>query len=634
MCGIAGYIGRKQGSADERATAMAEAMCLSVAHRGPDDAGVWVSDDGGVVLGHRRLSVIDLSPLGRNPMPWDGGRLHITYNGEVYNYRELRAELEEHGCRFRSQTDTEVILASYDRWGLDCLNRFVGMFAFAIWDEARRRLFMARDRLGKKPLYYTLGHGGLSFASELKALAVDPAFSRTPDPAAVSLYLRYGYVPAPYSIFLAARKLPPAHYAVYERGELRVDRYWDPVAVALSGPEAMSEAEADGRLEHLLVDAVRSRMIADVPIGAFLSGGIDSSLVVALMQEVGSSRARTFTIRFANPEYDESAHAAGIARHLGTEHHEEPCGLGEMLDVVNRLPAFFDEPFADSSAIPTYLVSRAARRHVTVALSGDGGDELFFGYPRYFFANRGRWLLKAPRLVRHAAARLAASSPGRRMQRAAGILAQDDADPYARFVSWWSHSDMVRLGTRVCDFPAYVTARERVAALEPRARPPLLDLVSYLPEDILTKVDRASMAASLETRCPLLDHRVVEFALKLPLALRANDRAGKLPLRRLLDRRVPRSLTDRPKMGFGVPIADWLRGPLRGRMAFYVEGPLLPALGLDPTPARLHWHDFLAGRGHRADTLWNVFALAAWAEHWKPERSDPRERPEATMAAG
>jgi asparagine synthase (glutamine-hydrolysing) len=626
MCGIAGYLGRHVGSGDERITAMAETMCRSIAHRGPDDTDVWASDDGGVVLGHRRLSILDLSPLGRNPMAWDGGRLRITYNGEVYNYRELRAELEQHGCRFRSQTDTEVILAAYDRWGIDCLHHFVGMFAFAIWDEPRQRLFMARDRLGKKPLYYSARNGGLSFASELKALAADPGFPRTLDRAAVSLYLQYGYVPAPYSIFSAARKLPPAHYAVYERGELRIARYWDPVAVALSGPYEMSETEADERLERLLLDAVERRMIADVPVGAFLSGGIDSSLVVALMQEVGSSRARTFTIRFENPEYDESAHAAAVAKHLGTEHQEESCGVAEMLDVVERLPAFFDEPFADSSAIPTYLVSRATRGHVTVALSGDGGDELFFGYPRYFLVTRGRWLLGAPRLVRRAAARVAAASSKRRMRRAADILVQDEEDPYARFVSWWGRSDRARFGATACDFPAYVAALERVAALEPRARPPVLDVVSYLPEDILTKVDRASMAASLETRCPLLDHRVAEFALTLPLALRMNGRTGKLPLRRLLARRVPRALTDRPKMGFGVPLADWLRGPLRVRMASYVDGPTLSALGLDPTPARLLWRAFLAGRAHRTDQLWSVFALAAWAESWKPDPIDPLGR--------
>jgi asparagine synthase (glutamine-hydrolysing) len=618
MCGIAGYVGKAHP--DQRAcVAMGENMCHTLAHRGPDDAGVWAADDGGVVLGHRRLSIIDLSPLGRNPMAWDGGRLRITYNGEVYNYRELRTELEEHGCRFRSQTDTEVILAAYAHWGVHCLQRFVGMFAFAIWDEPRQRLFMARDRLGKKPLFYSLRSGGLSFASELKALAADPSFPRTLHITALSLYLRYGYVPAPYAIFAAARKLPPAHYGLYEGGELRVTRYWDPVTIALSGPEEMSEAEADQRLERLLLDAVARRMIADVPLGAFLSGGIDSSLVVALMQEVGSSPPRTFTIRFENPEYDESPNAAAVARHLGTEHHEETCGVAEMLDVVERLPAFFDEPFADSSAIPMYLVSRATRRRVTVALSGDGGDELFFGYPRYFHLNRWGWLLRAPRPLRRAAALLAAAAPWRRVRRAADVLQDDDADPYGRFVAWWSRGDLARFGAGTPEFPAYASALERVAALEATARSPILDVVSYLPEDILTKVDRASMAVSLETRCPLLDHRVAEFALKLPLRLRSNGRTGKLPLRRLLDRRVPRALTERPKMGFGVPLADWLHGPLRTQMSTYVNGPLLGGLGLDPTPARRLWSDFLARRSHRTDLLWNVFALAAWAEQWKPD---------------
>lgn len=620
MCGIVGYLPGARLQGDPGGRGLVSRMCGALAHRGPDDADLWTNEGGTTMLGHRRLSVLDLSPLGRNPMPWDGGRLRITYNGEVYNYRELRKELEEDGCRFRSETDTEVILAAYDRWGPACVERFVGMFAFGLWDEPRKRLFLSRDRLGKKPLYYWRHpNGGLSFASELKALAADPTFPRTVDGDALRLYLRYGYVPAPHSIYLAARKLPPAHSAIYEAGRLTISQYWDPVTIALANPVDMTGEEADAQLEILLKDAVERRMIADVPVGAFLSGGIDSSLVVALMQEVGSRAARTFTIRFDNPQFDESKHAAAVARHLGTEHHEETCGVPEMLGVVEQLPGIFDEPFADSSAVPTYLVSRATRRHVTVALSGDGGDELFFGYPRYFFSSRAAWLLSAPRPLRRVAARVAGAAPWRRVRRAADVLRDDEPDHYARFVAWWGGDDLARMAGATPDHPAYASALGRLGGLPSAGRPPVLDVVSYLPDDILTKVDRASMAVSLETRSPLLDHRVAEFALGLPLPLRTDGRTGKLPLRRLLEKRVPRHLIDRPKMGFGVPLADWLRGPLRTRMAHYVDGPFLSELGLEPAPARARWREFLTGRSHRTDLLWSVFTLGAWVEHWKPE---------------
>ena len=619
MCGIAGYVGGPGGGNEEQWRALGARMCGTLAHRGPDDADVWSREDGTVVLAHRRLSILDLSPLGRNPMAWADGRLRITYNGEIYNFRELKADLERQGCRFRSQTDTEVLLAAYDVWGVRCLDRLAGMFAFAIWDELRQRLFMARDRLGKKPLYYAMRNGRLSFASELKALVADPALPRTLDVDALRLYLRFGYVPSPYSIFTAARKLPPGHYAIFERGGLRIEPYWDPVALALRKPLELTPLEEDAELEGRLKTAITGRMIADVPVGAFLSGGIDSSLVVALMQEVGSRPVRTFTVKFDDPQFDESAHAAAVAGHLGTEHHEAHCGVSEMLSVVDRLPDFFDEPFADSSAIPTYLVSKATRRHVTVALSGDGGDELFVGYPRYLFMARAQWLLGAPRPLRQTVARVADAAPWRRIRRAAAVLRADDIDRYARFVGWWGEREITALAGDVPLHPAYSAAMDRLGPLPEAARPPVLDLVSYLPEDILTKVDRASMATSLETRCPLLDHRVAEFALQLPVTSRADGRIGKLPLRRLLEKRVPKRLFERPKMGFGVPLADWLSGPLKVRMTDYMNSHCLAELGLRPAPVQTLWRDFLAGRSHRADLLWNVFALCAWAERWQPE---------------
>ncbi len=617
MCGIAGYAMGRLG-----APPALDSMVDALAHRGPDDRGVWRSADSGVGLAQRRLAIIDLSPSGRNPMAWDGGRLWITYNGEIYNFRELRRELEGEGYSFRTRTDTEVILASYDRWGVNCLEKLIGMFAFGLWDSSSKRLFLARDRLGKKPLYYSVYGGRLVFASELKAILADPDFPSKIDPDSLSLYLRYGYVPSPRSIFQAVRNLPPAHYALYEKGKLAVERYWDPVAIALGERFRGDEREAEEELERLLTEAVRGRMIADVPLGAFLSGGIDSSLIVALMQEQSARPVRTFTVRFDNPEFNEADHAAAVAKHLGTEHHEETCSTAEMLGLVDAVADQLDEPFADSSAIPTYLVSKITRRHVTVALSGDGGDELFFGYPRYHAEARQGWLLNAPRPLRLLAAGLAGSVARRRFQRAAQVLRTDSVDGYDRFVTLWSPAEVARLTRRpAVENAVYRQTLERVEPIPRRERPPVVDLVTYLPEDILTKVDRVSMAVSLETRCPLLDHRVVGFALRLPLEMKWRGGRGKWLPRRILYRRVPKELLERPKMGFGVPLTDWFRGPLRASMEERIAGAVLEDLGLDPTPARAVWGDFLSGRSHRTDLLWSLYALMLWSERWAVARA-------------
>jgi asparagine synthase (glutamine-hydrolysing) len=597
MCGIAGVLVFERARWwPAAAAARAETMASVIAHRGPDDAGVWESSDHAIALAHRRLSIVDLSALGHNPMSWDNGRLWITYNGEIYNFLELRAELEQAGYRFRSRTDTEVVLAAYDRWGLDSVARFAGMFAFALWDGPRRRLWLVRDRIGKKPLYYTHQNGSFSFASELKALASDPEFTRDIDADAVRLYLRYGYIPAPHSIYATARKLPPAHYALHERGRLEIRRYWDPLGYA-HNRRPRSTADAEAELEALLTTAVRQRQIADVPLGAFLSGGIDSSLIVALMQEQIASPVRTFTIRFENPHFDEADHAAAVARHLGTEHHERTCSAAEVLHVAERIPDMFDEPFADSSAIPTYLVSAAARDHVTVALSGDGGDELFFGYPRYMHhANHG-WILDLPRPLRRAAGIAAGRLPIRRMRRVADVLKSDEIDRYGRFVSWFGVDEVTEVtGAQSPVAPAYAALLARLAAVPQEQRPPLLDLVSYLPDDILAKVDRASMAVGLEVRSPLLDHRVVEFALGLPLSMKRQGSVTKWLLRKLLYKRIPRALLDRPKMGFGVPLSDWFRGPLRQPMDDYCASDDLADLGLDPRPLRMMWKKFKEGQ--------------------------------------
>lgn len=612
MCGITALL---QGAATDPSSAI-RGMTNALVHRGPDDAGTWCSNDGRIALGHRRLSIVDLSSLGRNPMSSGNGNYWITYNGEVYNYRALRRELETAGFAFRSHTDTEVILAAYERWGIDCLERFVGMFAFALWDQSRRQLVLVRDRLGKKPLYYAEYGDRVSIASELKAIVTDPLFPRTPDPDAVRMYLRYGYIPSPRSIYAHARKLPPGHYAIVSADRVDVHRYWDPLKSALA-ESSDDPREAEGTLEALLRDAVGTRMLADVPVGAFLSGGIDSSLIVALMQEQSETPVRTFTIRFANRRFNEAEYAAAVAKHLGTEHHEHFCDEAELLSVVDRLPDMFDEPFADSSAVPTYLVSKMARRHVTVALSGDGGDELFFGYPRYRYHALAAGVLTLPPNVRRAVAFASERVPSRQMRRVAEVLRGDELDQYGRFISWCRADEIAAATGRDSeDAMLYRDMLDRASAVPRQARPALLDLVSYLPEDILTKVDRASMSVSLEVRAPLLDHRVVEFALGLPLSMKYRGGVTKVLLRQLLYKRIPRALIDRPKQGFGVPLLDWFRGPLFEKMEDYVAGAELQYLGVDPRQFREVWTAFKAGRNRRVDYLWQMLMLVAWARRF------------------
>jgi asparagine synthase (glutamine-hydrolysing) len=617
MCGIAGLVDPQHREPPAALLQRVQAMAAQVAHRGPDDSGAWVSPDGVVGLSHRRLSIIDLSTAGRGPMHSADERLTITFNGEIYNFLELRDELRAAGYRFRSDTDTEVVLAAYDRWGAECLQRFVGMFAFGLWDARARSLLLARDRLGKKPLYYTFNHGRLAFASELKPLLVSGECPRTIDPEALSLYLRYGYVPSPYAIFQAARKLPPAHYAVLQGERLELHQYWDPIAIALAPADRLGDEEAKEQFTALLRDSVKHRLISDVPLGMFLSGGMDSSLLAAITRDVSDEPVKTFTIRFQNPEYNEADQAAAVARHVGSEHHEATCGTGEMLQVVDRLGELLDEPFADSSVVPTYLVSKMTRGHVTVALSGDGGDELFFGYPRYHVLARYGWLAASPRLVRHAVAAAVSVVPRRRFRRAGELLRQDTGDAYSRFIAAWTPAEVSTLtGRAALDNPVYRDARRRLASLTEIERLPLVDLVTYLPEDILTKVDRASMAVGLEARAPLLDHRIVEFSLRLPLDMKWRGGVGKWLLRAVAYDRIPQKLLDRPKMGFGVPLHDWFRGPLRERMTVALEGSALQDLGLAPESARELWRQFLAGRAHRTDAIWSLFALMSWAERW------------------
>ena len=597
---------------------LARRMSATLSHRGPDDDGTFVDAAVGTALGFRRLSVLDLSSAGHQPMRSHCGRYVLLFNGEIYNAGDLRRELarEDPNLAWRGHSDTEAFLAAVSARGVAAaVEASLGMFAFVVWDAVDRVLWLARDRLGKKPLYYASYGGRFAFASEPKAFLADPEFPRDVDPVALGLYLRFGYVPAPWSIYRAARKLSPAHCGVWNPGsaDLRLSRYWDPLAFARD-PVTIGRAEAEETLEALLTDAVRRRLVADVPLGAFLSGGIDSSLVVALMRECSPAPVRTFSIRFENRGFDEADHARSVARYLGTDHAEETCSAAAMLEVLPGIADHMDEPFADSSIVPTSVVARMARRHVTVALSGDGGDELFFGYPRYGAHANYAWLWNAPPGVRRTVAAAADRIPRRRFHRAAEALRDDDPDVYKRLVGWWPDGEIRKMTGRAAPpFPVFDAPRDVPAV----ARPPLQDLETYLPDDILTKVDRASMAVGLEVRAPLLDHRVVEWALRVPPQWKRRAGTTKWLLRRILHRRVPPKLVERPKMGYGVPLADWFRGPLRREMEDRLWSGELVALGLDPGPARALWGRFHSGRPARSDLLWSVYALMRWSERWR-----------------
>jgi asparagine synthase (glutamine-hydrolysing) len=586
-------------------------------------------------------------------MPSPSGHWVAAYNGEIYNFRELRRDLESSGERFRGHSDTEVMLAALDRWGLDAtLARLVGMYAVALWDRQRRELHLVRDRLGKKPLYVALSGGCLLFGSELKALGAFQHFEPSLDRGALTLFLRHGYVPDPYCVYEDAIKLPPGGVLTVAASDLAsataaslmggVRAYWSLAEVAARGqrnPLRLPDDEAADELDRVLRLAVGQRMIADVPLGAFLSGGIDSSVVVALMQAQSSRPVRTFTIGFAEAAYDEAAHAREVARHLGTDHTALEVTPEEARAVIPDLPEIYDEPFADQSQIPTYLVSRLARRHVTVALSGDGGDESLGGYARYAEAARLAPVLGLPPAVRSVAAcalaaippaawgaaarflpeALARAVPPHRIEKLAEMLRlPGEIAMYDRFVSQWLRPEEVVVGGTAP--PSALTAYDGGGHGLPDLwhRMMYLDSVSYLPGDILVKVDRASMAVSLEARAPLLDHRVIELAWRLPLAQKVRHGQGKWLLRRVLERHVPATLFNRPKQGFGIPVNEWLRGPLRGWAEDLLDPVLLRRDGfLRPEPIRQRWREHLAGTHHHGFALWNVLMFQAWHARWR-----------------
>jgi asparagine synthase (glutamine-hydrolysing) len=649
MCGIAGMIDWGAATSADALRSIGEAMTETVRHRGPDAGAVWVEAEGGVALGQRRLAIIDLSPGGAQPMHSADRRYVITFNGEIYNYRDIRRELEGAGRSLRSDSDTEVLLEACALWGVEAaITRAVGMFAFALWDRKTRTLVLARDRLGIKPLYYAATPERLLFASQLKAFRAFPEWKPTIDHDAVVGYLRHAYIGQPHTIYREARKLPPGQTLTLCGDTARngfvpsPQSFWDLRAIALAGQRrnapAPDEAEAAEQLDALLRDSVKLRMIADVPLGAFLSGGIDSSTVVALMQAQSTRPVQTFSIGFHESGYDEAARAKQVAAHLRTDHTEFYVEPQHALDVIPRLPEWFDEPFADSSQIPTYLVSELTRKHVTVALSGDGGDELFAGYNRYVWADRlARAARRVPTPLRGAsAAAMRALAPdtwtrlfgfvppgwrpslaGDKLQKVAAVF--DDPDPdaiYRRLVSQWERPDEIAAAGREPHGPLWDdTIGRDFPDFVPRMQ--LLDTITYLPDDILTKVDRATMAVGLEGRVPLLDHRVVAYAWSLPLSLKLRGGSSKWLLRRVLDRYVPRALIDRPKMGFAVPIDAWLRGPLREWAETLLAPAALTSYGfVRVEPVRRAWQEHLEGRRNWQGPLWTVLMLQAWRQRW------------------
>lgn len=621
-------------------------MMDAISHRGPDAEGAIVIDNAGVGLGHRRLSIIDLSPNGAQPMTSRSGRFVIVFNGEIYNFAEMRADLESKGHKFRGGSDTEVMLAAFEEWEIyEAIPRFNGMFAFALWDNQTKKLYLCRDRLGVKPLYYGEFGSAFLFGSEVKSLLIHPNAEKNIDPTALTHFMRFGYIPGSLSIFKNIKKLSPGTVLTISNSgsgfNFEKSRYWSATVPALSQPHhSDNPASLVAQLHTLLRDSIKLRMIADVPLGAFLSGGIDSSTVVGIMQEISSKPVKTFSIGFSETAYNEAPQAKLVAEHLRTNHTELYVTPEETRAVIPELSKLYDEPFGDMSAIPTYLVSKLARQQVTVSLSGDGGDELFLGYSRYH-GTKALWQLLRfmPSKTRKSFGNLIRTIPtssldnafntfqkfipnnlkvkfaGDRLHRLARRMdASDFPSLYRNAISHWQKGTVLEDDHKILPFLEGSLEQK----LDSFSYMSLYDLITYLPDDILVKLDRASMAHGLEAREPLLDYRIVEFALRLPTNVKIRGNESKWILRRILEQYAPKTLTDRPKMGFGVPVDSWLRGPLRSWAEELILSDRLKSQNLfDHKIIRSHWDDHIDGRANHMYLLWDVLMFQAWLREWK-----------------
>jgi len=648
MCGIAGFFSSEFPGKRRDMDLLCGSMVDTMFYRGPDGRGVWVDEARGIALGHRRLAILDLSVFGHQPMISLSGRYVIVLNGEIYNFRSIRIELEEKGCVLKSCSDTEVALCAIEQWGFDvALSRFNGMFAFALWDRQEHVLRLARDRIGEKPLYYGKVGKDFVFASELKAFYKHPFFKPEVDRKALALYLQHAYVPAPYSIYNGISKLLPGTVLTikdcFQNEVLEPTIYWSAQDVVGHGQMnrfQSDEKEAAKQLEVLLKDAVKIRMESDVPLGVFLSGGIDSSLVSALMQEQSTRPIKTFTIGFHEKAYDEAQRAKEIAGYLETEHVDLYVRPQDSLAVIPQLADIYDEPFADSSQIPTYLVSKMTREHVTVALSGDGGDEVFGGYNRYFWGkniwDNIKWMplimrrlgSKALTLVSPGAwdalgnivpDRFRLKTVGHKIHKIAGILKSDSAhDIYFKLASFWNGSSMVIQKDRMSDPDLFAREALSLDMKDFSEWMMLTDLITYLPDDILVKVDRASMAVGLEARSVFLDHRIVEMAFTLPIDFKIKGYQGKCVLKNILSKHIPKKLFEGPKRGFSIPLDAWLRGPLRDWAEDLLDEKKITQEGFfDPAEIRKKWNEYVSGKRNWQEYIWIILMFQAWKQRWK-----------------
>lgn len=643
MCGFCGFFSLQKYEAEH----ICQKMANMLIHRGPDSSGIWYEESAGIVLGHRRLSIQDVSALGHQPMVSPSGRYVIAFNGEIYNFLEIQKILLKEGCGFTGHSDTEVLLNAVEVWGVKkALESFTGMFSFALWDRKERMLTLARDRLGEKPLYYGWQGKTFLFGSELKAFKVHPEWEGVVNRNSLSLYMRHNYIPAPYSIYDKIYKLRPGTFLQFpidsRPGDCPVPEvYWDAKQIILNSKANLFSGtgiEAVNELDRLLRKTIRNKMISDVSLGAFLSGGIDSSTIVAMMQAESTKPVKTFSIGFHEAGYNEAEHAKNVATHLGTDHTELYVSSRQAMDVIPELPHIYDEPFSDSSQIPTFLVAQMAKQHVTVALSGDGGDELFGGYNRYFQGQSlEKILTRVPVSMRRFLASLLClpsplqwdqffsllpfspaevkQRPGDKLHKLAEVLTLLSPEQmYHTLVSHWKNPCDVVLNS-IEPLTVLTDSSRKIDLMDFTEQMMYFDLISYLPDDILCKVDRAAMAVSLETRVPFLDHEVVEFAWKLPLSMKIRNGKGKWILQQVLHRYVPEQMMDRPKMGFGIPIDSWLRGPLRGWAEGLLDKNRLKREGFfQPGPIHQKWDEHLSGRRNWQYYLWDVLMFQAWLE--------------------